>query len=60
MNDTWIRIALAASGVVVTMTGAVMRVFPGSGLGSGLPVLAVGLALLAAGVIALGADHPHR
>ncbi|MEV7510364.1 MULTISPECIES: hypothetical protein [unclassified Streptomyces] len=56
MADTWIRITLAASGVVVTMAGAVMYVLPGPGL----PVLLVGLALLAAGVIALGVDHPRR
>ncbi len=51
MADTWIRIALAASGVVVTMAGAVMYVLPGPGPGPGpgLPVLLVGLALLAAG-----------
>ncbi|MFI5547789.1 hypothetical protein ACIA6E_28860 [Streptomyces sp. NPDC051815] len=60
MADTWIRITLAASGVVVTMAGAVMYVLPGPGPGSGLPVLLVGLALLAAGVIALGVDHPRR
>ncbi|MFI8365367.1 hypothetical protein ACIGD1_35090 [Streptomyces sp. NPDC085612] len=60
MADTWIRIALAASGVVVTMAGAVMYVLPGPGPGPGLPVLVVGLALLAAGVIALGVDHPRR
>ncbi|MFF0553503.1 hypothetical protein ACFYUL_31585 [Streptomyces sp. NPDC004311] len=58
MADTWIRITLAASGVVVTMAGAVLYVLPGPG--PGLPVLLVGLALLAAGVIALGVDHPDR
>ncbi|MGW4508429.1 hypothetical protein ACWENO_27705 [Streptomyces sp. NPDC004436] len=60
MADTWIRITLAASGVVVTMAGAVLYVLPGPGPGPGLPVLLVGLALLAAGVIALGVDHPRR
>jgi hypothetical protein len=56
MTDTWIRIILATIGMITTMAGAAVYVLPGPGL----PILAVGLALLAIGVITLGIDYPRR
>lgn len=45
MNSSSIGVVLMSIGVVVTVAGALMYVLPGPGL----PVLVVGLALMAAG-----------
>ncbi|MET9323869.1 hypothetical protein ABZX75_27375 [Streptomyces sp. NPDC003038] len=56
MSETWMGIVLASAGALTTMAGAALYVLPGPGI----PVLAVGVAFLFAGVAILGADASRR
>ncbi|MFJ3974181.1 hypothetical protein [Streptomyces sp. NPDC090021] len=52
MSETWFAIGLASAGVLLSIVGAALYVLPGPGI----PVLAIGVTLLVAGVGLLGAD----
>ncbi|WP_167389231.1 MULTISPECIES: hypothetical protein [Streptomyces] len=56
MSRIWAAIALAAIGTITTMAGAALYLLPGPGL----PVLALGVVMLLAGILMLGLDTDCR
>ncbi|MFJ3961194.1 MULTISPECIES: hypothetical protein [Streptomyces] len=56
MSRIWGAIALAVVGTITTMAGAALYILPGPWI----PVLAVGIAMLVAGVLMLGLDADCR
>lgn len=56
MSRIWAAIALTVVGTITTMAGAALYILPGPWI----PVLAVGMAMLVAGVLMLGLDADCR